>query len=99
MARVLVAAAASWDVSAAAAAAVAHARPECPRGSARNDATSVPLDEAYAARSSVMFVLWVCAEHTCNDSTGGEAFFSAFCSPMDGCMHGRRAGPPACENN
>ena len=92
---VLVAAAASWDVSAAAAA-VARARPECPRGSARNDATSVPLDEAYAARSSVMFVLWVCAEHACNDyNTGGETFFSAFCSPMDGCMHGRRAGGPS----
>lgn len=47
----------SWDVRAA----TARARPESSWGSARNDAASVPLDEAYVAPAgSVMFVLFVC---------------------------------------
>ena len=49
----------SWDVRAA----VARAMPESRRGSARNDAASVPLDEAYAPGGSVMFVLLF---HGCN---------------------------------
>ena len=49
----------SWDVRAA----VARARPESRRGSARNDAASVPLVEAYAPGVSVMFVLLF---HGCN---------------------------------
>jgi hypothetical protein len=36
---------------------VARSRSEPPRGSARNDAASVPLDEACGVLSSVMFVL------------------------------------------
>jgi hypothetical protein len=37
---------------------VALARSESPRGSARNADRSVPLEEAYEAPGSVMFVLY-----------------------------------------
>ena len=38
---------------------MALARSESPRGSTRNAATSVPLEAAYEAPVSVMFVLFV----------------------------------------
>lgn len=38
---------------------MALARSESPRGSARNAARSVPLEDAYEAPGSVMFVLYV----------------------------------------
>jgi len=52
----VVVASGSWDDVRAA---TARARPESPWGSARNDAASVPLVEAYVAPAgSVMFVLF-----------------------------------------
>jgi hypothetical protein len=74
---------------------VALARSEFPRGSARNAATSVPLEEAYEAPSSVMFVLYVGSTRPEYRKSGSEKLceLSAFTE----CMEARKAGLPTVE--
>lgn len=51
---------------------MALARSASPRGSARNAATSVPLEEAYEAPGSVMFVLYVGSTRRSIESAGAK---------------------------
>jgi hypothetical protein len=69
---------------------VALARSESPRGSTRNAATSVPLEEAYEAPVSVMFVLFV---GTVSTRRSIERAGAKLCELSVYCLlHGRKEG-------